>query len=127
MTNWAFENEGVSSWGIVEDFVKTGSLSAGEIRAIELNKKHGGICGYTISFKALSTRSGGAIGPVGRHGLTQDDVDDIWARHGEELVLINNVAHLKILSLPYTTMSVRELTKWQREALEWVADGKTAQ
>lgn len=127
MTNWAFENEGVSSWGIVEDLIKKGSLSAGELRAIEFNKKHGAICGYTISFKALSTRSRGAIGLVGQHGLTQDDVDDIWARHGEELVLINNVAHLKILSLPYTTMSGRKLTKRQREALEWVADGKTAQ
>ena len=61
MTNWAFENEGVSSWGIVEDLVKTGSLSAGKLRAIEFNKKHGAICGCTISFKAGSIRSRGPL------------------------------------------------------------------
>jgi LuxR family transcriptional regulator len=41
--------------------------------------------------------------------------------------MLNNVAHLKILSLPFTTMSGRRLTKRQREALEWVGDGKTSQ
>ena len=59
--------------------------------------------------------------------MTQDDVDQIWQLHGDDIILINNVAHLKIQALPYTTMSGRKLTKRQREALEWVADGKTAQ
>ncbi|MDG2231427.1 MAG: LuxR family transcriptional regulator, partial [Paracoccaceae bacterium] len=127
MTNWAFENEGVCSWRMLENLAKTSSLSVGEMRAIEFNKRHGATCGYTISFNPLSTRSRGAIGLTGRVGLTQDDVDDIWKLYGDELVLINNVAHLKIMSLPYTTMSGRKLTKRQREALEWVADGKTAQ
>ncbi len=127
MTNWAFENEGVCSWRMLENLAKTSSYSVGEMRAIEFNKRHGATCGYTISFNPLSARSRGAIGLTGRVGLTQDDVDDIWKRYGDELVLINNVAHLKIMSLPYTTMSGRKLTKRQREALEWVADGKTAQ
>jgi LuxR family transcriptional regulator len=37
---------------------------------------------------------------------------------------MNNIAHLKILTLPYNTPA-RSLTKRQREALEWVGDGKT--
>ena len=127
MTNWAFENNGVCSWRMIENLARTGSLSQGEKRAIEFNKKHGATCGYTISFKAVSARSRGAIGLTGRPGLTQDDVDDIWQQHGDDLIVINNVAHLKIMSLPYTTLSGRKLTKRQREALEWVADGKTAQ
>ncbi len=37
---------------------------------------------------------------------------------------MNNVAHLKILSLPYVGPT-RNLTKRQLEALHWVGDGKT--
>lgn len=127
MTNWAIENEGACSWRILENLARSSSLSTGEKRAIEFNRRHGAKCGYTISFKALSARSKGAIGLTGRSGLTQDDVDQIWQLHGDDIILINNVAHLKIQALPYTTMSGRKLTKRQREALEWVADGKTAQ
>ena len=39
---------------------------------------------------------------------------------------LNNMAHLRILSLPYTAPG-RSLTKRQREVLEWVGDGKTMQ
>jgi LuxR family transcriptional regulator len=39
---------------------------------------------------------------------------------------MNNVAHLKILTLPYTAPG-RGLTRRQREALGWVGDGKTTQ
>jgi LuxR family transcriptional regulator len=39
---------------------------------------------------------------------------------------MNNIAHLKILTLPYTPPN-RSLTKRQREALQWVGDGKTTQ
>ena len=34
------------------------------------------------------------------------------------------MAHLKILTLPYTPPN-QNLTKRQREALEWIGDGKT--
>ena len=95
MTNWAFENEGACSWGIINDLAKSSSLSAGEMRALHFNKRHGATAGYTISFKALSTRSRGAIGLTGKPGMTQDDVDNVWKEYGDELVLINNVAHLK--------------------------------
>ena len=57
---------------------------------------------------------------------TQDDVDAIWEEHGDDIHLMNNIAHLKILTLPYSTPT-RSLTKRQREALEWVGDGKTTQ
>jgi len=127
MTNWAFENEGSCSWGLIRELANSASLSAGEMRALQFNQKHGLTAGYTISFKALSTRSRGAIGLTGKPGMTQEDVDNIWKKFGDELVLINNVAHIKLLSLPYTTLSGRKLTKRQREALEWVGDGKTAQ
>ena len=39
---------------------------------------------------------------------------------------MNDILHLKILTLPYATPN-RSLTPRQREALEWVGDGKTMQ
>jgi len=38
---------------------------------------------------------------------------------------MNNVMHLKLLTLPYS--GARQLTKRQREVLQWVGDGKTTQ
>ena len=38
---------------------------------------------------------------------------------------MNNVFHLKLLTLPYS--GARHLTQRQREVLQWVGDGKTAQ
>ena len=58
--------------------------------------------------------------------MTQDHVDAIWEEHGRDIHLMNNIAHLKILSLPYSPPN-RMLTRRQREALEWVGDGKTTQ
>jgi len=81
--------------------------------------------GYTISLKAVSARSKGAIALTAREGISQADIDAVWAQHGTDIVLMNNVAHLKIMSLPYS--GARSLTKRQREVLEWVGDGKTTQ
>jgi LuxR family transcriptional regulator len=38
---------------------------------------------------------------------------------------MNNVVHLKLLTLPYS--GTRPLTRRQRQVLEWVGDGKTTQ
>ena len=58
--------------------------------------------------------------------MTQSEVDALWAKHGKDIQLMNEIAHLKILTLPYSTPG-RNLTSRQREALEWVGDGKTMQ
>jgi len=61
-----------------------------------------------------------------RRGMTQDQADVVWDQHGADIHLMNEIAHLKIQSLPYVPPN-RTLTKRQREALEWVGDGKTMQ
>ena len=82
--------------------------------------------GYTIGFNTASKRSRGALSLCARSGLSQDDIDAVWDEHGDEILLMNNIAHLKILTLPYSSPT-RSLTSRQREALEWVGDGKTTQ
>ena len=124
MVKWSLENEGWTSWSIVRDMVYSGVLTSSEMKVVEFNAKMRVTCGYTISFKSVSPRSKGAIALTGSPAMTQDDADDIWARHGQELIVMNNVAHLKILSLPYVGPT-RGLTKRQLEALHWVGDGKT--
>jgi LuxR family transcriptional regulator len=57
--------------------------------------------------------------------MSQDAVEQVWAEHGDEIIVMNNVMHLKLLTLPYS--GDRTLTKRQREVLQWVGDGKTTQ
>jgi LuxR family transcriptional regulator len=59
-------------------------------------------------------------------GFPQAEVDALWRREGRIIEQMATVAHLKIITLPYTG-SRRPLTDRQREALEWVGDGKTTQ
>ena len=124
MVKWSLENEGWTSWGMLRDMLDSGVLTPSEMKVFEFNQKMKVTCGYTISFKTVSPRSKGAIALTGREDMTQTDVDAVWAEHGPELIVMNNVAHLKILSLPYASPA-RGLTKRQLEALHWVGDGKT--
>jgi len=124
MVRWSLENEGACSWSWAEQMAREGNLTPKEWEVIEFNRKHNVTAGFAISFKSVSVRSKGAIALTAQVGRTQAEVNALWEEHGEDIVLFNNVAHLKIISLPYFN-SRRHLTKRQREALEWVGDGKT--
>lgn len=126
MTRWAIENEGVSSWRLIGEMAEAGALTDEEMAVVGFNQKMGVTAGYTISFQAVSARSKGAIALTAQKGMSQRDVEEIWVEKGNEIVAMNNVAHLKILTLPFTGFG-KSLTKRQREALEWVGDGKTTQ
>ncbi|AXI46552.1 LuxR family transcriptional regulator [Sulfitobacter sp. SK012] len=126
MVHWALENEGAGSWRALLDMDKSKTLSPAERRVFAFNISMGVTAGYTVSFKAISARSKGAIALTARVGMEQEEVDAVWAEHGDDITLMNNIAHLKILTLPYTAPN-RSLTSRQREALEWVGDGKTMQ
>lgn len=125
MVRWALENSGACSWRWLEEMKRTKNLSASERSVVEFNRKMQVTAGYTISFKSVSERVKAAIALTAKPGLSQDAVEQIWARHGEEIIVANNVMHLKLLTLPYS--GERQLTKRQREVLQWVGDGKTAQ
>lgn len=126
MVKWVLENEGACSWNILTDMMTNGALSEAERKVIAFNQSMHVTAGYSISFRSISPRSKGAIALTAQADLTQAEVDAIWDKHGDDILLINNVAHLKIMTLPYSGPS-RQLTKRQREALEWVGDGKTTQ
>ena len=93
---------------------------------LQFNQSFGVEAGYTISFRSISRRAKGAISLAVRKDLDQAGADAIWAEHRDDILLQNNIVHMKILTLP-VPMQNQRLTPRQREALEWVSDGKTTQ
>ncbi|MEM6760703.1 MAG: autoinducer binding domain-containing protein [Pseudomonadota bacterium] len=126
MVNWALQNEGACSWKILDDMRDSDLLTDAGQRVLAFNATMGVTAGYTISFKSISARSKGAIALTAKEGVSQNDIDAVWDEHGSDIQLMNNIAHLKILTLPYVSPK-RVLTRRQREALQWVGDGKTMQ
>lgn len=125
MVNWALENAGACSWSWIQDRIEQGAFSQAEMDVIEFNQKMKTTGGYTVSLKSVSARSKGAIALTARQDVSQEAIDQVWHRHGTDLIVMNNVLHLKILTLPH--VGGRPLTSRQREVLEWVGDGKTTQ
>ena len=123
MVRWATEHTGARSWGWWQ--ANLDELTPEERKVAQFNLSRGLKAGYTVSFKGASIRSRGAIALTARPDLEQSDVDAIWAKHGRDIELLNNVAHLRMTNLPH--LGRRQLTQRQREALEWVGDGKTTQ
>ncbi|SLN18031.1 Transcriptional activator protein LuxR [Pseudoruegeria aquimaris] len=126
MVRWAMENNGACSWSWMEKTAMQGGLTDQEMRVIGFNQKMGVTAGYTISFRSDSSRSKGAIALTAGPGVTQAEVDALWEEKGQEISVLNNVAHLKLITLPHTG-NRPALTKRQREVLEWVGEGKTMQ
>jgi LuxR family transcriptional regulator len=102
-----------------------GAFTPGELKTIEFNRKMGLTAGLHDQLRSVSQRAKGGIGLCARPGLSQDDMEALWAEHGPTVVVMNNVFHLKLLTLPYS--GNRSLTQRQREVLQWVGDGKTEQ
>lgn len=126
MLRWSLDNDGACSWNIIEALEQNDDLTSGERKALEFNRKMGVIAGYSIGFKSDSVRARGGIGLTAKAGISQVEVDDLWRREGRDILMMNNMMHLKITSLPYSSAR-RALTNRQREVLEWVGDGKTMQ
>ncbi len=126
MVKWAAANEGACSWRLIGEITASDQFTPTLKRILDLNEHFAVRAGYSISFRDVSVRAKGAIGLCARPGMRQHEVDAVWHEHGREIIVINNVTHLRITSMPFAS-SRRALTPRQREALEWVGDGKTTQ
>ena len=124
MVRWAAENSGACSWSWIADHAE--ALTRKEQEVVAFNVKHGLTAGYSISFAEAGARGIAAVGLIPDTDVSQQKVDEIWAEKGREIIAKNNVLHLKILNLPYPSTR-KPLTSRQREALEWVGEGKTTQ
>ena len=123
MVRWAADNTGACSWHwIAQNYEQ---FTDRERNVIHFNRQSGVTAGYSISFRDTSVRSKGAIALTARRGISQDEVEAVWETSGRMIEVMNRLAHLKIINLPHS--GKRRLTRRQREALEWVGDGKTMQ
>ena len=125
MVQWALNNTGAMSWGEIAKRMEGQEPSPQLAKVMAINRKYGVTSGYTISFLALSARTKGSIAIMGDETATQAELEAIWAVHGDQILELNNIMHLKLLSLPHE--SARRLTARQREVLRWISDGKTIQ
>ncbi len=122
MIKWAAHNSGACSWRWIEENAHLMGEKQWEVLAV--NRRQNVTAGYTISFPSGTSRTRGVIAATAEIGLSQDDVDEIWKDVGRNLEIFANVSHLKIISLPIETQR-QSLSDRQREALEWVSEGKT--
>ena len=122
--HWAEKNVGSTTWAFVRQAATAGLLSADELASVQENARIGVTAGITISYPANSSRSKGALGLIADTGLSEDDVETLWARERDALEAVAHIMHLKLIQFPIAART-RPLTSRQREALEWVADGKT--
>lgn len=123
---WAERNSGACTWAWVKEAFEAGRLSAEEAEAVRQNAAQGIVAGMSVSFPEVSSRSKGALGLIADPGMTPAQVDEIFAARREEILAVANMMHLTIVHLPQLSRH-RALSPRQREALEWVADGKTTQ
>jgi len=124
--HWAVVNTGACTWKWVKDAFEAGKLTPDEADAVRYNAALGVRAGISISFPETTTRSKGALGLVADAGMGHDQVEAIWEARQTELLAVAHMMHLKLIILPQPTAK-RSLTERQRQALEWVADGKTTQ
>ena len=122
---WATQNEGACTWAWVRRDYEAGLLTPDEAQTVRENIAIGVRAGITVSFPETSARAKGALGLLADPGLSEADVEGIFERDRAQLLAVAHVMHLKLLQFPIARR--RTLTARQREALEWVADGKTAQ
>ena len=91
----------------------------------ETRDRLGMVAGCDVVFRETSGRSWGAVELCARAGRTHEDVAEVWSRHGSEIELLCNLAHLKISHLP-SWAGRQPLTPKQRQVLHWASEGKTA-
>ena len=122
--NWALRNAGIASWsmtafeGAMPDDFRTSTEAAAFFA------RYGMLIGCTIGFPTARTRGRGVMALIASHGMTQQEVDAMIKRRGEELFVFATVAHRSLSTMPYLGQN-RSLSPRQREVLEWVAEGKS--
>ena len=123
---WAEHNSGICTWAWVKEAFDAGRLAADEAEAVRQNAALGIVAGMSVSFPEVLSRSKGALGLIADPGVSLAEVEAIFAAKREEILAVANMMHLTIVHLPQLSRH-RALSPRQREALEWVADGKTTQ
>jgi len=124
MLEWARQHTGAMSWSWAREQAGAGLLSPQALSVLEFNRRHGVIAGYSLCFADLPGEGRGVFGLCAPPGVDQAEVDRLWRGTGSRITALAHVAHLRLIALARPPLS-RPLSDRQREALEWVANGKS--
>lgn len=125
--DWASRHIGACSWPEARRAAGASeSPNAMQRRLDELNDRFGLTAGYAIAVENRRQGTRGLIGLCPTDGRSQPDADAAWDEHGEDIVTLSNLMHLKMTVLPNTGPG-RPLTPRQWETLRWISQGKTIQ
>lgn len=120
---WAMKNKGVVSLKHGSDLYHSGQLSGPMEKTQKLFMDAGITGGYVISFNEPGSAEAAALSVMSL-GASQEEVDDLWQRHGCVLQTYGSLFNLRISSLP-VPLPGKALTDRQKEVLHWIAQGKT--
>jgi len=124
MVQWTLVHEGARSWARVAEDARAGRLGAASLQVLDLNRKYGVVAGVSISFRSSFVRARAGIGLCAAPGISQPEVDAIWARNRRDIMLANQCMHLRISTMPFGSAAA-PLTRRQRQVLEAVGEGKS--
>ena len=124
MLRWALANSGALSWGRVARQLERGELNGDIARTLEAFEALGHKTGYTYSLAPRRSGAGEVFGLCGIEGVSQDELDRIWAQNRAHIEGVLKLFSLSMQRLPERSGSW-ELSERQAEILRLVADGKS--
>lgn len=121
---WSFNNTGFISWSKTDKLEIPEAALPMAMQIAEENRNFDVTAGVTASFPNSRPSQKSTASICARRGISQDEVDDIWAHNRDVLEGCMLAFDLKCLTLPAPEHK-NLLTQKQREVLEWVAAGKS--
>lgn len=122
---WALQNDGFVSWAeALRQFRVHPSPKTTEL--YNLNAEFGFQSGYMGSLNAIVPGAKGVVGLSSSRNLSEEHMDALWARVGEQVETLCATMHLRMACLPQTGI-FKPLTSRQLEVLYWYAEGKMLQ
>lgn len=123
--HWALNNVGVAAFSMSEEEAGVGPEFAISPEAEEFFQRNNMLIGASIGFAQERTRGRAVMALIGPPGVPQEDIDQMLGETRDVIFSVAAVAHRCLSAMPYHPPGKR-LTPRQREALEWVAEGKTS-
>lgn len=123
-TQWAINSQGAISWSLSRRLNRRGQVTPKQREVHERSLALGIVNGYTVSLRTPRSTLVSGFGLCAGDETTQTRVDRTWLDHGDEVLLALSAFDICARAIPQVRAE-EELSKRQREVLEWAGDGKT--
>lgn len=121
---WADPGTRAGPWSWPSDAEASARFSPDEMMAMRRMQELDISCGIVVDFPRFQARSRAVLALIADPGCDACDAKTRWTRDRDAILALAHVLHLSLWRQP-SQPALSRLTRRQREALEWVADGKT--